>query len=88
MTGIPSSLHREAWSQQNKAYKVIKNPASEVEWGMDLILLKPLETSENTEGGRQRGSCKDPQSLGARTTKAMCMLAGLVLCRACLAKGV
>lgn len=57
MTGIPFSLHREAWSQQqNKAYMVIKNPAPEVEWGMDLILPKHLETSENTGGGRERGS--------------------------------
>ena len=63
MTGILFSLHREAWSQQqNKAYMVIKNPAPEVKWGMDFILLKSLETSENTGDGREKRSFKDPQS--------------------------
>lgn len=63
MTGIPFSLHREAWSQQqNKAHMVIKNPAPEVEWGVNLILLKHLETSENTGVGEKEGVVKDPQS--------------------------
>lgn len=41
---------------------VIKNPAPEVEWGVNLILLKHLETSENTGVGEKEGVVKDPQS--------------------------